>query len=97
MLGGPSWVNRGAASGHETDQSTTDSPENLVILAKGINPDSHKSKVLDGVGGAEMTYYDHPGGGGVFAVGSITYTGSLAVDSSVSRITKNVIDRFIAD
>jgi N,N-dimethylformamidase len=46
-----------------------------------------------------MTYAELPGGGAVFAVGSITFCGSLshdAYDSSVSRILTNVVDRFRA-
>jgi N,N-dimethylformamidase len=48
---------------------------------------------------ADMTYAELPGGGAVFAVGSITFCGSLshdAYDSSVSRILTNVVDRFRA-
>ncbi len=46
---------------------------------------------------ADMTYAELPAGGAVFAVGSITFCGSLshnAYDNNVSRILKNVIDRF---
>ena len=45
-----------------------------------------------------MVYYEGPDGAGmVFSVGSITYCGSLSVESRVSRITKNVLDRFLED
>jgi hypothetical protein len=48
--------------------------------------------------GAEMVYKDFPGAGGeVFSTGSITYISALLVDEKVSRITKNVIDRFLRD
>jgi N,N-dimethylformamidase beta subunit-like, C-terminal len=46
---------------------------------------------------ADMTYAELPAGGAVFAVGSITFCGSLShnsYDNNVSRILKNVIDRF---
>jgi N,N-dimethylformamidase len=46
---------------------------------------------------ADMTYAELPGGGAVFATGSITFCGSLShdgYDNSVSRILRNVIDRF---
>ena len=46
---------------------------------------------------ADMTYAEPPGGGAVFAVGSITFCGSLShngYDNNVSRILRNVIDRF---
>lgn len=78
-------LNRGGASGHETDKMDKFSPENTVLLAKGLNPDD---------GGAEMVYYDHPGGGGVFSTGSVTFGGSLVVDQSLSKIMQNVLERF---
>jgi N,N-dimethylformamidase len=46
---------------------------------------------------ADMTYTELPGGGAIFAVGSITFCGSLShngYDNNVSRILRNVIDRF---
>ncbi len=76
----------GGASGHETDKMTPHSPPNSVLLAKGTNPDE---------GGAEIVYYETPTGGAVFSVGSITYPSSLLVDPHVSRITANVINRFL--
>jgi N,N-dimethylformamidase len=48
---------------------------------------------------ADMTYTELPGGGAVFAAGSITFCGSLShnrYDNSVSRILRNVVDRFRA-
>ncbi|NLI93527.1 MAG: hypothetical protein GX434_15475 [Peptococcaceae bacterium] len=77
----------GGASGWETDQMDKNSPKNTVLLARGANP---KGK------GAEMTYYDHPGGGGVFSVGSITFGGSLAVDKDLSIMVNNVLKHFLA-
>ena len=38
-----------------------------------------------------------PSGGAVFSVGSITYPASLLVDEHVSRITANVLTRFLSD
>jgi hypothetical protein len=81
-------LNKGHASGWETDKRGPATPANAVLLARGTNPDG---------GGAEMVYYDHPAGGGVFAAGSITFGGSLAVDERLSRIVRNVLDRFLAD
>jgi hypothetical protein len=57
------------------------------LLAKGTNPDE---------GGSEMVYYETPSGGAVFSVGSITYPSSLLVDPNVSRVTANVINRFLS-
>ena len=46
---------------------------------------------------ADMTWFDCPGGGEVFAVGSITFCGALPVnggDNGISRILDNVLRRF---
>lgn len=76
----------GGASGHETDKVSTRSPANVHRLAKGLNP---------GAGGADMVTFDTPSGGAVFSVGSISYPASLPVDEHVSRITANVLKRFL--
>ncbi len=57
-----------------------------MLLAKGTNPDD---------GGAEMVYYEVERGGAVFSVGSITYVSCVLVDANISRITRNVIERFL--
>jgi hypothetical protein len=76
----------GGASGHETDKISKSSPKNVHLLAKGLNPED---------GGAEMTYFETPSGGSVFSVGSICWASSLPVDENVSRITANVLRRFL--
>jgi hypothetical protein len=76
----------GGASGHETDKVSASSPANVVKLAEGLNPDD---------GGAEMVIFETPSKGCVFSVGSINYVSSLPVDDSVSRITANVLRRFL--
>ena len=46
---------------------------------------------------ADLVYFEGPEGGGVFSVGSIAWCGSLShneYENNVSRITKNVLDRF---
>ena len=77
----------GGASGHETDKITPSSPKNIHLLAKGMNRDD---------GGADMICYDTPSGGEVFSVGSITWPSCVLVDEAVSRITANVVRRFLA-
>jgi hypothetical protein len=77
----------GGASGHETDKVSPSSPKNVHLLARGLNPNS---------GGAEMVIHEPSGGGAVFSVGSITYVSSLLVDEYVSRITANVLRRFLS-
>lgn len=76
----------GGASGHETDKMSPSSPANTQLLAKGTNPEE---------GGADMTIYDTDSGGAVFSVGSITWSACVLVDPYISRITSNVINRFI--
>jgi N,N-dimethylformamidase len=49
---------------------------------------------------ADMVFYEHPAGGGVFAVGSIAWTGALShnnYNNSVSRISENVLKRFLSE
>jgi hypothetical protein len=47
-------------------------------------------------GGAEMVIFDTPSGGAVFSTGSICYISSLPVDDKISKITANVLRRFLA-
>jgi hypothetical protein len=76
------------ASGWELDTiDARDRPAGLVHLAKGCNAWGT---------GADMTYFTHAGGGGVFAAGSITFGGSLVVDQVLSRMLSNVFARFLA-
>ena len=47
---------------------------------------------------ADMAFFETGWGGAVFSVGSITYCGSLShdgYDNNISRITGNVLDRFL--
>jgi N,N-dimethylformamidase len=76
----------GGASGHETDKMSLHTPADAVLLAKGMNPDN---------GGAEMVYYELNNGGAVFSAGSITYAACLLVDENLSRVTTNVLNRFL--
>jgi len=76
----------GGASGHETDKISSSSPSNVRLLAKGINPDE---------GGAEMVFHEPGKGGAVFSVGSICWPSSVLVDDVVSKITLNVVKRFL--
>jgi hypothetical protein len=76
----------GGASGHETDKMSPDSPANTHLLARGLNPDG---------GGAQMVVHEPTGGGAVFSTGSINWISSLLVDDAVSRITANVLTKFV--
>ncbi|MGO9470774.1 MAG: N,N-dimethylformamidase beta subunit family domain-containing protein, partial [Isosphaeraceae bacterium] len=88
LFGQPSLHMRcpGGASAHETDKVSPSSPENVLRLAKGTNVDD---------GGAEVVYYETESGGAVFSAGSIAWPSSILVDESVSRITGNVLRRFL--
>lgn len=76
----------GGASGHELDKISPDSPSDLCHLAKGTNPNDD---------GADLVLFQTASGGAVFAAGSLCWTLSIAVDPGVSRITRNVLDRFL--
>jgi N,N-dimethylformamidase len=78
----------GGASGHETDKISPSSPPGTQLLAQGLNPDN---------GGAHMIIFETSSRGAVFSAGSICWPSSLLVDDHVSRITSNVIRRFLED
>jgi N,N-dimethylformamidase beta subunit-like, C-terminal len=101
------------ASGQEIDraQVTLGTPPHTYLLASAQNQnDSYKvvpedfEFTFDGIGGtehpdvrADLTYFETPGGGAVFATSSIAWSGSLShggYDNDVSRITANVLNRF---
>jgi hypothetical protein len=71
----------GGASGWECDITDSQSPTNVELLAVGTNA----------VRPSEMVAYDHPGGGVVFSVGSMTFTGSLLVDPVLQQVIRNVL------
>lgn len=77
----------GGASGHETDKISAHSPRNVHLLARGLNPDD---------GGAEMVIFDTPSRGAVFSAGSISYVHCLPIDERLSRLTSNVVRRFLS-
>ena len=104
----------GGAAGQEIDRAdvTLGTPPHTYLVASAQNQnDSYKvvpeeiDFMFDGVGGtehpnvrADLTYFEAPGGGAVFATSSIAWSGALshaAYDNNVSRITGNVLDRFI--
>ena len=67
----------------------SEAPPGLVVIARGTND----APADGGAGpGADMTYYDHPGGGFVFSVGSLTFGGALVVDSFMQQLMRNVMN-----
>jgi N,N-dimethylformamidase len=93
----------------DSDLGTSD---NAVILARSETPPASMTLVLEEmlshlstVSGepaadlmrAEIVYFETPGGGAVFSVGSITFCGSLwrnGFEGPVSRLLENVVRRF---
>ncbi|PZW50849.1 N,N-dimethylformamidase [Humitalea rosea] len=89
-------------------------PDQTVILACSEDPPSSfvtvpeeilsrfttiSGEEQDALKRGEIVYFETPGGGAVFSVGSITYCGSLWQDGfagPISRLTENVLRRFSA-
>jgi N,N-dimethylformamidase len=76
----------GGASGHETDKVSRSAPEGVRRFAKGTNVDE---------GGADLITYETLTGGAVFSAGSIAWPSAVLIDDHVSRITANVLNRFL--
>ena len=78
---------RAGPRGMKPTRSRPARPTNVVRLAKGTNVDD---------GGAELVYYETASGGAVFSAGSIAWPSAILIDDRVSRITANVLDRFLS-
>lgn len=102
----------GAAAGQEIDRTDPahGTPDNTVVLARSqhgpemvyaIEAMSHVDPQIERyrhLTGAEVTLFETPSGGGVFAAGSMAWCGSLGhngFDNNVSRITENVLRKFL--
>jgi N,N-dimethylformamidase len=88
-------------------------PQNAVLLAQSVTrdngfmlvPEEQLTHLTNLTGGtakdamhADMVLIDYPGGGSVFATGSITFCGSLpwnGFDNDVSRLLQNVMRRVL--
>ena len=86
-------------------------PQNAVLLAQSVTrdngfmlvPEEQLTHLTNLTGGtvkdamhADMVHIEYPGGGSVFATGSITFCGSLPwnnFDNDVSRLLQNVMTR----
>ena len=106
----------GGASGSEIDAADPmlGTPSHTLVVASSeghsantyLVPDEtgfHHS-AMDGVQNpdmrADMTFFETPGGGAVFSVGSIAWGASLphnGFDNNVARISENVVRRFLDD
>jgi N,N-dimethylformamidase len=104
----------GGAAGYEIDRHDINlgSPRHALLLASSYNhtnvydisvpaftdlvPKANE-EALDPVR-ADIVFFETPGGGAVFSVGSIAWSGSLSwnnYDNNIERITRNVLKRFI--
>jgi N,N-dimethylformamidase len=94
-------LNLGCAAGFEMD-AVQDWPWNEatpapVVLARATHESFLHLGQVSVPPAAELALSSHANGGAVFAVGSVTWTGSLShadYQNDVARITRNVLDRF---
>lgn len=101
----------GAAAGFEVDRAdrSLGTPDRAVVLATADGFGPGYQGVVEEVGTADsrqggdvnpdvrsdVVITPGPAGGGVFSVGSIAWCTSLLVDGGVSRVTANVLERFL--
>ncbi len=81
-----------ASENHPPDAPWVLVPEEHLTHITTIPGLPHKALIR-----ADMTWFDCPGGGEVFSVGSITFCGALPVnrfENDISRILDNVVRRF---
>ncbi|NDH31150.1 MAG: N,N-dimethylformamidase large subunit, partial [Betaproteobacteria bacterium] len=77
---------------HPADAPWVLVPEEQLTHITTLPGKSHQELIR-----ADMTYFDCPGGGAVFSVGSITFCGSLPsgdFNNPCSRLLLNVVRRF---
>lgn len=92
-LGTPPEAVIGATSEAHTD-IYVEVVEDLYFNVPGVSG-SQSSRVR-----SDIVYFPTSTGGGVWSVGSIAYCGALShhgYDNSISRLTRNVLDRFLED
>ena len=95
-------LNLGSAAGFEMDavqewQWDDQTPE-PVVLARAAHEAFTPPRRTPVPAVSEIALTTHAGGGAVFSAGSVTWTGSLShnrYDNNVSKITENVIRRFV--
>lgn len=80
------------SEGHEPEAPWVLVPEERLTHLTNISGETEPELIR-----SDMVFFETPGGGAVFSVGSITYCGSLLTsggDNDVARLTRNVLDRF---
>lgn len=68
------------------------------VVEEVMQSDSKQAGTLSELVRADMVFFEMPEGGAVFSAGSIAYSGALSArnyDNPVSRITENVVRRFL--
>ncbi|MEM7200433.1 MAG: LamG domain-containing protein [Planctomycetota bacterium] len=102
---GEAGLNGGSMMGYEIDVVDPQwTPANTEIIARGAYPtptfqlgitNCQTRTSWTTTSGGEVIYFDHPGGGGVFGIPSVTVGGTLVVDAIASQMVRNVLDRFL--
>jgi N,N-dimethylformamidase len=77
-----------------------DHPDHFVLVPEELltHLTTWAMKPIDQLIRADMIYFEVPGGGAVFSVGSITFCGSLpwnGGDNNISKLIENVLGRFL--
>ncbi len=103
---GQGGLNGGAMMGYEIDVVDPQwTPANVEIIAVGAYPGSTPQLGITNCQtrstwsvqtGGDIIYYDHPGGGGVFGIPSVTVGGTLVVDGIATQMLRNVLNRFLS-
>lgn len=76
------------------------SDEYQHVVDEVLHADSRQGGSVEPRVRADIVFYECPGGGAVFSVGSIAWCGSLFFndyDNDVARVTANVLNRFLSD
>ncbi|MEO0895366.1 MAG: N,N-dimethylformamidase beta subunit family domain-containing protein [Bacteroidota bacterium] len=91
-----------AACGLEIDKIYHGTPENWIPIAKGLNAQidgkgevyPEKEEEINWSGGdcGQWGYYQHKGGGYVFSVGSMAFTGALPYDPELRQMVVNMVE-----
>ena len=94
-------VRLGSPEGVRILAQSEDHPDHFVLVPEELltHLTTWAMQPIDELIRADMVYFDVPGGGAVFSVGSITFCGSLpwnGGDNNISRIVENVMQRFLS-
>ncbi|MGH2410117.1 MAG: N,N-dimethylformamidase beta subunit family domain-containing protein, partial [Chloroflexota bacterium] len=97
---GETCLNGPKASGYEMDATprvvgiSSEPIPGMVTLASALGQYSIECAGVDPFHGADLIYWERPGGGQVVNAGSIGFSGALAVDPGVRALMRNVLAHF---